>query len=86
MPSLLELFQDGYYSKLEGGLLEACGRLFTQDLRVYVYPLITEADAQLALDYRKLSEDDHGFVKGRAADSQARQEDRAGLYHALIPR
>lgn len=37
--SLLELFTEQYYSGLEGGILEAFGRLFTRDLRVYVYPL-----------------------------------------------
>jgi polyhydroxyalkanoate synthesis regulator phasin len=38
MPSLLDLFQDSYYTGLEGGILEAFGRLFTKDLRIYVYP------------------------------------------------
>jgi hypothetical protein len=36
--SLLELFQEQYYASLEGGILEAFGKLFTKDLRVYVYP------------------------------------------------
>ena len=37
--SLQDLFQDKYYANLEGGILEAFGKLFTRDLRVYVYPL-----------------------------------------------
>ncbi|MBZ5662667.1 MAG: TonB-dependent receptor [Acidobacteriia bacterium] len=37
--SLKDLFQQEYYSKLEGGILEAFGKLFTKNLRVYVYPL-----------------------------------------------
>src|ERR1700733_4863887 len=37
--SLLELFSEQYYASLEGGILEAFGKLFTKDLRVYVYPL-----------------------------------------------
>jgi hypothetical protein len=37
--SLLDLFSEQYYAKLEGGILEAFGRLFTKDLRIYVYPL-----------------------------------------------
>ena len=36
--SLRELFSEGYYSGLEGGILEAFGKLFTKDLRIYVYP------------------------------------------------
>ena len=37
--SLQELFLDKYYVDLEGGILEAFGKLFTRDLRIYVYPL-----------------------------------------------
>jgi len=37
--SLLELFDEKYYTELEGGILEAFGKLFTKDLRLYVYPL-----------------------------------------------
>ena len=38
LPSLQDLFQEKYYTELEGGILEAFGRLFTKDLRIYVYP------------------------------------------------
>ncbi len=38
LPSLQDLFQEKYYAELEGGILEAFGRLFTKDLRIYVYP------------------------------------------------
>jgi hypothetical protein len=37
--SLLDLFDEKYYTELEGGILEAFGKLFTKDLRLYVYPL-----------------------------------------------
>jgi hypothetical protein len=37
--SLEDLFKDEYYKNLEGGILEAFGKLFTRDLRIYVYPL-----------------------------------------------
>jgi hypothetical protein len=37
--NLLDLFNQKYYTKLEGGILESFGRLFTNDLRLYVYPL-----------------------------------------------
>jgi hypothetical protein len=38
VPTLREIFEEKYYANLEGGLLEACGRLFKNDLRLYVYP------------------------------------------------
>jgi hypothetical protein len=37
--SLQDLFKEQYYAGLEGGILEAFGKLFTKDLRIYVYPL-----------------------------------------------
>jgi hypothetical protein len=37
--SLQDLFMEQYYAGLEGGILEAFGKLFTKDLRIYVYPL-----------------------------------------------
>ncbi len=40
MSSLLDLLQEQYYTGLEGGILEAFGRLFTKDLRIYVYPML----------------------------------------------
>jgi hypothetical protein len=45
--SLLDLFNEKYYTALEGGILEAFGKLFTKDLRLYVYPLRDHATGQL---------------------------------------
>ena len=45
--SLQDLFQEKYYEGLEGGILEAFGRLFTKDLRIYVYPLQDPATGHL---------------------------------------
>ena len=43
--SLQELFTEQYYAGLEGGILEAFGKLFTKDLRIYVYPRRDKAAA-----------------------------------------
>jgi len=39
VPSIFELFDEKYYTELPGGILENFGRLFKNDLKVYVYPL-----------------------------------------------
>ena len=39
VPTLKELFDEKYYTDLEGGVLESFGRLFKNALKVYVYPL-----------------------------------------------
>ncbi len=40
VPSLKEIFDEKYYTDLEGGILESFGRLFKNDLKLYVYPLL----------------------------------------------
>lgn len=47
IPSLIELFDEKYYEHLEGGILESFGRLFRNNLRLYVYPLLDAATRQL---------------------------------------
>ncbi|MBV9126778.1 MAG: TonB-dependent receptor, partial [Verrucomicrobia bacterium] len=39
IPSLIDLFQEKYYTNLEGGIMESFGRLFKNDLKLYVYPM-----------------------------------------------
>ncbi len=39
VPTLREIFEEKYYVDLEGGILESFGRLFKNDLKLYVYPL-----------------------------------------------
>lgn len=38
VPTLKEIFDEKYYQDLEGGILESFGRLFRNDLKLYVYP------------------------------------------------
>lgn len=47
IPSVVDLFDEKYYANLPGGILESFGRLFKNDLRLYVYPLQESADAPL---------------------------------------
>ena len=37
--NLLEVFNEQYYENLPGGILEACGRLFKEGTKMYVYPM-----------------------------------------------
>jgi hypothetical protein len=47
VPSLLEIFDEKYYLNLEGGILEALGRMFKSGLKLYVYPMIDEHTGNL---------------------------------------
>lgn len=61
VPGLTELFNEKYYTDLEGGILESFGRLFKTDLKLYVYPyrepggeLVTAANFRMAPHLRHL--------------------------------
>ncbi len=45
--NLVEIFDEKYYRHLSGGILEAFGKLFFKDLKVYMYPLKDHATGDL---------------------------------------
>jgi hypothetical protein len=47
VPSLHEIFDDKYYLNLEGGILEALGRMFKSGLKLFVYPVEDEKTGKL---------------------------------------
>ncbi|MEM1057663.1 MAG: TonB-dependent receptor [Verrucomicrobiota bacterium] len=71
VPNVEEILNEKYYHILEGGILEAFGRLFKNDLRLYIYPykdpqlgeITTVHDLQppekLTLLFRYLTENDY---------------------------
>src|SRR5438477_10487948 len=73
VPSLIEIFDEKYYLNLEGGILEALGRMFTSGLKLYVYPMIDEktgkivtaTQVEVAPNLRSLFQYliDNGFIK-----------------------
>jgi hypothetical protein len=61
--SLRELFDEQFYADLDGGILESFGRLFKNDLKIFVYPLLeksgeltTVQNLEIAPALRKLYE------------------------------
>ncbi|PYL62557.1 MAG: nicotinate-nucleotide adenylyltransferase [Verrucomicrobia bacterium] len=47
VPSLIEILNEKYYANLEGGILEALGRMFKGGLKLYVYPMIDETSGKV---------------------------------------
>jgi len=47
VPSLIEILDEKYYLNLEGGILEALGRMFKHGLKLYVYPIIDEKTGEI---------------------------------------
>ncbi len=42
VPNLIDVFDEKYYRHLSGGILEAFGKLFYRDLKVFLYPMLGE--------------------------------------------
>ena len=72
--SLIELFDEKYYPALPGGILESFGRLFKNELKVFVYPLRPSESApmttvetlKVAPELRKL----YGYLADRGSFMQ----------------
>lgn len=47
IPNLQNIFEERYYDKLEGGILESFGRLFRNDMRLYVCPILENKKNEL---------------------------------------
>ena len=47
VPSLMEIFDEKYYLNLEGGILEALGRMFKGQLKLFVYPMVDEQSGKI---------------------------------------
>lgn len=47
IPTLKQVFDESYYRDLEGGILESFGRLFRNDMRMFVCPTIDPGSGQL---------------------------------------
>jgi hypothetical protein len=47
VPSLREIFDEKYYLNLAGGILEALGRMFKGELKLFVYPIVHEKSGEL---------------------------------------
>ena len=87
--SLRELFDEKYYAQLDGGILESFGRLFKNDLKLYIYPLLDQQTGELttvenlevAPELRKL----YGYLVEQRLHRAARQL-QPGLPHDLLAR
>ncbi len=40
---LVQFFQETYYEKLEGGIIEAMGRLIARNVKIYAFPMLCHA-------------------------------------------
>jgi len=71
VPSLIELFEEKYYTALPGGILESFGRLFKHNLKLFIYPLLdSESGKTITKDTMKVSpglEKLYGYLADRGS-------------------
>lgn len=90
--SLIELFDEKYYTKLDGGILESFGRLFKNDLKLYIYPLLdsqtgsltTVDNLPIAAEIRKLYQ--HLVEKGCIEQLDAYDPQHLGTFSREVLR
>src|SRR5665213_849675 len=83
VPTLKEIFDEKYYTDLAGGILESFGRMFKNDLKLYVYPLlepktgalISAANLRVAPNLRHL----HAYLVENRFIENLRDYDEAAL-------
>ena len=44
IPNFLDVLNKSYYIEMKGGILEAMGKLFTDNMKLYVYPTISSVN------------------------------------------
>ena len=52
--NLVRIFDPKYYTHLSGGILEAFGKLFFKNMRIYLYPMLNEKDEIINSDNLKV--------------------------------
>ena len=90
LPNLQELFEEKYYTDLSGGILESFGRMFKNDLKLYVYPtrhrsarsVITAENLQVAPNLRHLYR--HLYENHRIVSMRGYQESCLSIQSSSI--
>ncbi|MGO1752483.1 MAG: TonB-dependent receptor [Psychroflexus sp.] len=88
--NLVDIFDERYYRDLSGGILEAFGKLFFKDLRVYLYPFKDEKTGEITtsenLKVHPRMKELYKFFKynGRVIDIENYNKDILGIFSNKI--
>ena len=90
--NLVDIFDTSYYSHLSGGILEAFGKLFFKDLRVYLYPMLNNETNELTtsenIKVHPRMKELYKFFKynGKVIDIENYDESISGIYSREVLR
>lgn len=85
LPNMRDLFDEELYADLPGGILEAMSRMFTNQVKLYVYPMLGENGETLRLQDYKCSDSvkplfDYLLKNDRMADISNFNSDVLGIF------
>lgn len=85
MPNMDDLFDESHYDALPGGILEAMSRMFTKQVKLYVYPMLGEEGQVLTLKDYQCSPSvqllyDYLIQNGKMADLEHYNPDVLGIF------
>jgi len=85
VPTLLQVFDEHYYENLKGGILESFGRMFRNDMRLYVCPAIDDETGELiTLQYLKVQQHLRHLYKHLMENGYLRDLDAIDREHLSI--
>jgi hypothetical protein len=90
--NLKQIFDDQYYDRLKGRLLEAYGILFGRNVKLYVYPALHESGALKTMDDMELNDPalysllDYLKAKGKIEQIQCSNKDILHIYSDHVVR
>lgn len=88
--SLVQIFDEKYYRNLSGGILEAFGKLFFKDLKVYLYPLKDQRTGEILnsenLEVHPRMKELYKFFKynGKLIDIKGYNKDILDIYSQTV--
>jgi len=85
IPNLLNIFDERYYQTLNGGILEAFGLLFRNDLRLYVCPVLSpESGKPVTVDNLEVKENLHHLYRHLMENRYIRNLEQIDQQHLSI--
>lgn len=70
IPTFINVLEKKYYTHLKGGILEAMGKLFPDNMKLYVYPAIDENTGEMITSHNVPFDDDLKYLYAYLTESR----------------
>lgn len=83
VPSLVSIFDKNYYTDLKGGILQAMGKLFPSNIKLYIYPTLDPKNENLIISKDVIPKDATRFLFKYLQESKCILDIRSNLSDQL---